>query len=154
MADCEVGIIDQDLLVRYYDNGVTDGIYSGKMKGMDEFREAVLYYLNMTVDEQIKVFGSNCTYTNLSTHYSNEFIEKINQYKELFEQKIKVGDYVRDISDILCIVTNIDTHIHVIYPNGKTHKWPKNSRFTKTGCTAPVFLDAMKVFQEFKENME
>ena len=150
MAEVESGIT-HDMLVTFYDNGVTDGTYSGRMKGMDEFREAVLYYLNMQVDEQIKVFGSNCTYTNLESYYPNEFVEKINQYKELFEQKIKVGDYVKDCSDHLCIVTNIDSHIHVLYKNGKTHKWSRNTKFKKTGWTAPVFLEAMKIFQEYEE---
>ena len=49
--------------------------------------------------------------------------------------KWKVGDCVIDCSGNRCLITNIDTHIHVLYENGKTHKWKKSDRFIKDGST-------------------
>ena len=49
----------------------------------------------------------------------------------------EVGDIVLDASDNRCTVTNTDTHIHVVYENGKTHKWRKCDKFKKVG-KAPV----------------
>ena len=143
--------ISHDMLCTYYDNGVRDGEYSGRMKGMEEYKDALLYYMNMTVQDQYRLFGTNSMYTNLDAHSPNEFIEKINQYKDLYEQKLRVGDYVKDCSNNLCVITNIDTSIHVVYPNGKTHKWKKNSRFTRLGYPAPIMIDALKIMKENQE---
>lgn len=44
--------------------------------------------------------------------------------------KPEKGDTVKDPSGRECIVTNTDTHIHVMYDDGKTHKWSKAERFT------------------------
>ena len=49
-------------------------------------------------------------------------------YKDL-----SVGEEVQDCSDCIGVITNIDTAIHVLYKNGKTHKWGKNTKFLKTG---------------------
>ena len=55
--------------------------------------------------------------------------------KQMEAAKLHVGDEVIDCSGNKCIITNIDTNIHVIYPaNGKTHKWSKKSHFVKTGA--------------------
>lgn len=73
----------------------------------------------------------------------NESVEKViacyNEYKakkaaEAEKVKLHVGDEVIDGSGNACIITNIDTSIHVIYiKNHKTHKWGKNTKFRKTG---------------------
>lgn len=50
------------------------------------------------------------------------------------DKPIEVGDVVLDKSGNECVVTNADTHIHVIYPrNGKTMKWDKRAKFEQTG---------------------
>lgn len=50
------------------------------------------------------------------------------------DKPIEVGDVVLDKSGNECVVTNTDTHIHVIYPsNGKTMKWDKRAEFKQTG---------------------
>ena len=146
-------VITHDMLVDYYDNGVTDGLYSGKMKGYDEFKEAILFYLNMTAEDQRKVFGYSSMYMNIESCNPEEFIDKINKYKEIYELKLKVGDYVKDCSNRLCVVTNIDTAIHVMYANGKTHKWKKNSRFTKLGYSAPMMIATLEVLQSLEEKI-
>ena len=146
--------ITHDMLCSFYDNGVTDGLYSGRLKGLDEFRNAILFYLDMPLEDQRKVFGYNSIYSNISAWNSNEFVDKINKYKEIYEQKLKVGDYVKDCSERLCVITNIDTSIHVIYPNGKTHKWKKNSRFTKMGYNSPLMMSAIEVLQDMEEKVK
>ena len=57
--------------------------------------------------------------------------------------ELKVGDCVYDKSGNKCVVTNVDTHIHVIYGNGKTHKWKKSDYFQKFGSKA-VFCDTLE----------
>ena len=154
IANDQLPNITHDMLCAFYDNGVDDGIYSGRLKGLDEFRNAILFYLNMTVEDQRKVFGYNSMYMNIECWSPEEFVQKIEKYKEVYEQKLKVGDYVKDCSDRLCIVTNIDTAIHVIYANGKTHKWKKNSRFTKMGYSAPMMLTALEVMESLEEKVK
>jgi len=146
--------IGHELLVTYYDNGVTDGIYSGRIKGMTEMAEAIKIYWNIPVTDMKTIFGASTLFDIFETHSPNEFVDKCQKWSELHttkNDKIKVGDYVRDCSGTLCVVTNIQSHIHVIYPNGKTHKWKKNSKFTKVGCSAPIMLDALEIM---KENLE
>ena len=68
-----------------------------------------------------------------------EFIDKVDEIWEKEQAKAeekskpyepKVGDTVLDKSGNECKVMNTDTHVHVLYPNGKTHKWDKSDRFT------------------------
>lgn len=62
----------------------------------------------------------------------NEY--KARKAKEAEDAKLHVGDEVIDGSGNTCVITNIDTSIHVIYnKNHKTHKWSKNTKFKKTG---------------------
>lgn len=62
----------------------------------------------------------------------NEY--KARKAKEAEDAKLHVGDEVIDGSGNVCVITNIDTSIHVIYnKNHKTHKWGKNTKFKKTG---------------------
>lgn len=50
------------------------------------------------------------------------------------EDELEVGDLVIDPSGNECIITNIGTHIHVIYTdNLKTHKWKLDTEFKPTG---------------------
>lgn len=54
------------------------------------------------------------------------------------EKSIEVGDIVLDPSGRKCTVTNTDTHIHVVYEDGKTHKWKKDAKFEQTGERAKI----------------
>ena len=50
------------------------------------------------------------------------------------DKPIEVGDVVLDPSGNECVITNDDTHYHVIYTsNGKTHKWNKDTKFKPIG---------------------
>lgn len=60
------------------------------------------------------------------------------------ERAIEMGDVVLDPSGNKCTVTNADTHIHVIYENGKTHKWKKTEKFTRIG-EAKITLEERKL---------
>ena len=56
------------------------------------------------------------------------------------EDELEVGDLVTDPSGNECIITNIDTHIHVIYTdNLKTHKWKLDTEFKPTGLKVVGF---------------
>lgn len=56
------------------------------------------------------------------------------------EDELEVGDLVTDPSGNECIVTNIDTHIHVIYTDSlKTHKWKLDTEFKPTGLKVVGF---------------
>lgn len=53
---------------------------------------------------------------------------------ETDKDELEVGDVVYDPMNNECIITNIGTHIHVLYPkNGKTHKWKLETEFEPTG---------------------
>lgn len=50
------------------------------------------------------------------------------------EDEVEEGDVVLDPSGNECVITNMETHIHVIYPNnGKTRRWGKDTKFKPTG---------------------
>ena len=57
---------------------------------------------------------------------------------------LKVGDCVLDGSGNFCTITQIGTHIHVMYPSGKTHKWSKGAKFRYVGRSFNTDLEAMK----------
>lgn len=75
---------------------------------------------------------------------SKEQLEREEQ-EEKYEPQ--TGDMVTDPSGHECIVLNTDTHIHVVYTNsGKTHKWKKETRFTKVGeCNIPKIIGVGKI---------
>ena len=69
-----------------------------------------------------------------SVHDTRWYVEERNRglYEEDEVYIPEVGDIVLDPSGNNCVVTNTDTHIHVLYmDNGKTHKWSKDTEFTK-----------------------
>lgn len=63
--------------------------------------------------------------------------------KEVEEEEIYIPknfECVEDPSGHKCLVTNTDTHIHVLYPNGKTHKWDKVKGFKKISTIGELTL--------------
>ena len=64
------------------------------------------------------------------------------------------GDEVIDTAGNLCIVTHVHPRaIHVLYPNGKTHKFPATARFRLTGRGYMDFLSLLDQLNESKERM-
>ena len=52
------------------------------------------------------------------------------EFEEAEEKYVPtVGDRVKDCSGRECKITNTDTHVHVLYNDGKTHKWKKSDEF-------------------------
>ena len=87
-------------------------------------------------------------YRNFDVH---EAIRRLNAFKARRFNKaadaadLQVGDAVYDSSGNLCIISNIGSHIHVIYTNGKTHKWNKRSKFVKAGRCSVIDLNKKRI---------
>lgn len=106
-------------------------------------------YSGIFEDEREEIYGyknSDDVLTNLSALEAlkmlREHFDKKHKQKErnreknrLDNQNLRVGDFVIDGAGNRCLITNIDTHIHVLYENGKTHKWKMSYRFVKDGST-------------------
>ena len=78
---------------------------------------------------------------------------------DLYEGKfpinhLEVGDICYDTIGNKCIVTNVDKSIHVLYPNGKTHKFPKylEEKFKKTNIN--VKKNLANIFLYLEETIE
>lgn len=66
--------------------------------------------------------------------YEDGFKDGQNAPTEEDHKEVKVGDEVIDPNGIKAVVTNMDTHIHLVYRhNGKTWKAPKSIPLRKTG---------------------
>ena len=64
------------------------------------------------------------------------------------------GDEVIDTAGNLCIVTHVHPRaVHVLYPNGKTHKFPAAARFRLTGRGYMGLLSLLDQLNESKERM-
>lgn len=113
-------------------------------KGVTDAWECIIQLLNtLGKDEDIKAderavmrtIAHSFEHTDVVDH-TRSYVEMRNLDADTEEENkpIEVGDVVLDRSGHRCVVTNTDTHIHVIYPqNGKTMKWDKRAKFTQTG---------------------
>ena len=64
------------------------------------------------------------------------------------------GDEVIDTAGNLCVVTCVHSRaVHVLYPNGKTHKFPATARFRLTGRGYMGLLSLLDQLNESKERM-
>ena len=64
------------------------------------------------------------------------------------------GDEVIDTAGNLCVVTCVHSRaVHVLYPNGKTHKFPAAARFRLTGRGYMGLLSLLEQMNESKERM-
>lgn len=53
---------------------------------------------------------------------------------EAEDEELEVGDVVIDPRGKECVITNMETHIHVICTkDGKTERWGKDTKFKHTG---------------------
>lgn len=111
-------------------------------------------YSGIFEDEREAVFGYRNSDDVLTQFTAAGALEALHEYglKKAAEEKRKqpekhdwkVGDCVYDSSGNFCMITQIGTHIHVLYPNGKTHKWSKGTRFRKA---ADKHLDFAKILK-------
>lgn len=111
-------------------------------------------YSGICDDEREAIFGYRNSDDVLTQFTAAGALEALHEYglKKTAEEKQKqpekhdwkVGDCVYDSSGNFCMITQIGTHIHVLYPNGKTHKWSKGTRFRKA---ADKHLDFPKILE-------
>lgn len=65
---------------------------------------------------------------------TRRYVDAKNLEEDKEEYVPKEGDVVLDPIGNECIITNIESHIHVIYiKNRKTHKWELDTEFKPTG---------------------
>lgn len=105
-------------------------------------------------DQKKMIFGSEDSDTILHKFTATEVNDMLTAaYAKMNEQEepqkpsqseLSVGECVFDPSGNLCVITQIGTHIHVIYPSGKTHKWSNSTRFRKA---ADKHLDFAKILK-------
>ena len=91
-------------------------------------------------DQKKMIFGSEDSDTILHKFTATEVNDMLTAaYAKMNEQEepqkpsqseLSVGECVFDPSGNLCVITQIGTAIHVMYPNGKTHKWSRKTKFT------------------------
>lgn len=110
-------------------------------------------YSGVFQEERKEIFGyenADDVLTNLS---AAEALLAVHEYGKRKAEKesgkpeksdLKVGDCVLDGSGNFCTITQIGTHIHVMYPSGKTHKWSKDAKFVYVGRSFNTDLEAMK----------
>ena len=128
-----------------YTAGKTDGYALWKEthqetyeKGVYDGMVAALRLVKMDGKECEEMFGW-CSLEYILKH--NDPIEVFRKLSEISEaEAIEVGDEVEDENGLRGIVTNTDTHYHIMYPNGKTWKAPKSYPFKKTGKKGHILL--------------
>ena len=141
-----------NLVRKAYTEGREDGMREHKTitdcsweKGAKDAWDCIINLLNsLGKDEDIKSDDravmravAHTLETTDAVGHTKSFVSMRNLMTESEEDEdkpIEVGDVVLDKSGNECVVTNTDTHIHVIYPsNGKTMKWDKRAEFKQTG---------------------
>lgn len=119
-----------------YKEGKNDGYALGREKGMKVVWDAIKAWFSVThpFEETKQVFGINCFTDVVQELTSTEFVEKITEWEEGKEAEISAFDEVIDPNGMTAIVTQIGTHIHLLYSdNGKTWKAPRGTKLIKTG---------------------
>ena len=106
----------------------------------DDEREVIFGYRNS--DDVLTQFTAAGALNALHEYGLKKAAEE--KQKQPEKHDWKVGDCVYDSSGNFCMITQIGTHIHVLYPNGKTHKWSKGTRFRKA---ADKHLDFPKILE-------
>jgi len=111
-----------------YTRGVKDAwrvaLQIASMKGYD-FLEMAAEELDLDPGQSVFSKDPFAVMDILNRYYEEK--------KEQKKYKLQVGDCVYDKSGNKCVVTNVDSSVHVIYPSGKTHKWKKSDRFQLYG---------------------
>lgn len=92
-------------------------------KGPTELQRAEMLH------KVLDLFDDKCPFDLINQADAEEALREKQEKRDVIE----VGDIVEDCTGNRCTVTNTDTHIHVVYENGKTHKWDKDAVFLKVG---------------------
>lgn len=129
--------------------GYALGKENGYAKGLKDAWDVIRFIADETDGEVYDVFGLTevewDTWDDLIREYeAEEICEPILKYlAEHSEQagKIEIGDIVCDENGLWGVVTNTDTHYHILYSNGKTWKAPKSYPFKKTGRKGKAIIE-------------
>lgn len=138
-----------NLVRKAYTEGRQDGMKEHKAvndcswaKGVEDAWDCIINLLNtLGKDKDIKsderavmrAVAHTLEHTDAVDH-TRSYVGVKNLKSDDEDKPIEVGDVVLDKSGNECVVTNTDTHIHVIYPsNGKTMKWDKRAEFKPIG---------------------
>ena len=137
-----------NLVRKAYNEGFADGSKAVKTidtcswkQGAEDAWECIIKMLDIMSTEEDISRDDKCVFRALVHTLENaDHIDYTRSYVavrnigEDKEDELEVGDVVLDPAGHECVITNMDTHIHVIYPsNGKTHKWDKDTIFESTG---------------------
>lgn len=138
----------ENLVRKAYNEGKEDGLKEAKAmdscsweKGVEDAWGCVTHMLNtLGKDDDIKADERAVMRAVAHTLETSDPLGFTRSYVEVRnldaddEDGLEVGDVVLDPADNECVITNMETHIHVIYPkNGKTKKWDKDTKFKPTG---------------------
>lgn len=142
----------ENLVRKAYNEGLVDGKNSGNAlgscsweKGVTDAWECIINILDtmgrdgdIKRDERAVIRAvSHTLETSDPIDFTKSYVEVRNAEED---EEIEVGDLVLDPSGNECIITNIGTHIHVIYTeNLKTHKWELGTEFKPTGLRVVGF---------------
>lgn len=91
--------------------------------------------------EEIEIIINDMTYGEVAARTADYYNHLAELQKLKATEPIKAGDYIIDESGRPGLVTNADTAIHVMYDDGKTHKWSKSSALRKTGESGQIIVD-------------
>lgn len=101
----------------------------GYEKGLEDAWQAAKDLLVTDVCDKEYLFGTGSVLLTMDRYSPLEVSAKLSE-----DKNIKVGDEVVDPNGLTAVVTNTDTHYHLLYPhNGKTWKCSKDTKLTKTG---------------------
>lgn len=140
----------ENLVHKAYEEGKADGLKEAKAtdscsweKGVTDAWECVTHTFNLlstecdfTIEERkVMKAVAHILEDSRPIEQTRVYVETRNHADdEEADEPIEVGDVVLDPSGNECVITNDDTHYHVIYTsNGKTYKWNKDTKFKPIG---------------------
>ena len=121
-------------------------------QGLSDAWEAARKIANMPYDEEEKAFGSG-GWTFIEKHTASEAIEKIRQYEQKQEERLEVGDEVRNVKNgWTAVVSNIDGECMTLMDtNGALGDGYDVNRFTKTGRHFPEIAAVLEKMRGEKD---
>ena len=111
--------------------------FKGYHDGLKEAWDAARRIREMLNTDWINVFGPQ-TCDPIDDLTAEDAIIKLKEWDDRAAAPSKTvalcaGMEVIDRSGNRCVILNTEKAIHVLYPNGKTHKWKKSDRLEPTG---------------------
>lgn len=124
--------------ISLYNHGVKEGSAIASEDAYEQGRADAWELIKRLLDMGIKDFsetfdGADCL-EDIRYMDIDDIAERMKEYEDSCREDIEAGDEVIDPNGLVAIVTNTDTHYHLLYKgNGKTWKAPKSTKLKKTG---------------------